>query len=59
MISDYYTEWVEHHKHEDKDGRWYRIDRDEVTAGPYETEEELDAVLWDAALSGEATPSPP
>ena len=59
MSSDYYLGWVEHHKHEDEDGRWWRVDNDIPTDGPYATEAELDAVLWDQALAGDAVPSAP
>ena len=59
MSSDYYLGWVEHHKHEDEDGQWWRVGDDGVpTDGPY-TEAELDARLWDQALAGDAAPSAP
>lgn len=59
MSSDYYQAWVERHKHEDNEGQWWREDNGALTAGPYETEEELDRVLWEAALDGEALPGAP
>ena len=48
-LSDYYGSWVERHKHEDEEGRWWRMDYGELTDGPYKTEEELDRLLWEAA----------
>lgn len=59
-LSDYYAEWVERRKYEDTLGRWWRTDGETSLIGaPYDTEDELDKVLWDAALDGEALPSAP
>ena len=58
MISDFYLAWVEQHKYEDDEGHWWCTDGDTLIDGPY-TEEEVDKVLWAAALDGDATPSPP
>ena len=49
MSSDYYLGWVERHKHEDAEGRWWRTENEVPIDGPY-TEEALDRVLWDLAL---------
>jgi hypothetical protein len=59
MSSDYYAEWVERHKHEDNDGHWWIEHHGVLTDGPYGTEEEIDKVLWNQALDGDALPSPP
>lgn len=59
MSSDYYAEWVERQKHEDSDGRWWVENYGELTDGPYDTEEEIDGVLWQRALDGDAVPSAP
>ena len=56
--SDYYGSWVERHKHEDEEGRWWRTENEVPVDGPY-TEEKLDEVLWEMALDGDAMPSPP
>ena len=58
MSSDFYASWVERHKHEDKEGRWWWTECGDLIHGPY-TEEELDRVLWQAALDGDAIPSAP
>ena len=47
--SDWYAAWVERHKHEDEEGRWWRTENDELVDGPY-AEEELGRVLWEMAL---------
>lgn len=58
MSSDYYASWVELHKFEGDDGRWWRTENEVPIEGPY-TEEELDKILWDAALAGDALPAAP
>lgn len=57
-LSDYYGSWVERHKHEDNEGRWWWTENEVPIDGPY-TEEELDKVLWEMALDGYACPSAP
>ena len=46
--------WVEHHKYEDDEGRFYILDSlGNPGEEPY-TEPEIDDILWDRAVSGEA-----
>ena len=59
MISDYYGNWVERHKHETDAGQWWITSNDVPSEGPFDTEEEIDAILWERALDGDALPSPP
>ena len=55
MTSDYYAEWVERRKWEDEAGLWWWAEDDGPISGPY-SEEELDRLLWDAVLAGDAAP---
>ena len=57
-MSDYCGSWVERHKHEDEEGRFWRTENDVPIDGPY-TEEELDRLLWDAVVAGDAMPGAP
>ena len=57
-LSDWYAAWVERHKHEDAEGCWWWTENGVPIEGPY-TEEELDKILWDAALAGDAMPAAP
>ncbi len=57
-MSDYYAEWVERHKEEDGEGGWWITDgEDERIEGPF-SEEDIDIILWDRAVSGDALSSP-
>ncbi len=58
-MSDWYAARVERHKHEDIEGHWWWMDNGIIIEGPYDTEEELDKVLWEMALDGDALPSAP
>lgn len=43
--------WVESRKHERMDGRWQECDNNgQVIGKVYETEQELDDLLWDKAI---------
>lgn len=57
MSGDFYAEWVERHKEEDREGGWWITDEGDPTDGPY-TEDDIDAILWEQALDGDALPSP-
>ena len=57
-MSDYCGSWVERHKHEDEEGRFWRTENDVPIDGPY-TEEELNKVLWAAVVAGDAMPGAP
>ena len=57
-MSDYYGSWVERHTLEDEECGFWRTENDVPVDGPY-TEEELNKVLWDAVVAGDATPGAP
>lgn len=45
--------WVEEHKWEEDNGFFITDDNAETFDGPY-TEEEIDDILWERAVNGEA-----
>ncbi len=57
-MGDFYAEWVERHKWEDSSGGWWITDEGDPVDGPY-AEVDVDAILWERAVDGDALPSPP